>query len=285
MKHLIVELKQALYEDLGIRYEVKDAYRKVKEGVIKDSKKTRFTTKDIYGNRLKKGSFNLEVFNGVNVNISYYIIYLGNRSEMADAERNYVHWSSYNSNTNTLKTLLFYIDNEKKYVDKASQHELDHVYKSLIRNQSMPKKPVSKKIYQKAVAGASSTDALTKLVSYVIYYNNNFERDAFGNDIYSAIMQNQDKDMYSVVEETNVYRNILIIRKFIENINPKTKDIIEDIVYNTYGKHFKWWYNIAQRVVKQYIRKIGRAMAKAKYDIDGDNVNIFGGPNDLISEE
>ena len=188
MEQLILEIKKALHEDLGIRLDVKNAFNNIKTLIVRDSK-WEIYRKDEAGNMVKTGAIkNVDVFKGVKINIRYHIIYCETADEINEKKRCYPYTCYFSQEQNTLSTMLFYINDKRMYFDDSSQHELDHVYKALLTKQKMLSKKVTRDIYQRSVSEMHSDDLTIRYISYVIYYNNRFERDAFANTIYSNII-------------------------------------------------------------------------------------------------
>ena len=102
-----------------------------------------------------------------------------------------------------------------------------------------------------------------------------FEKDAIANGLYKLIMDNPNVDPYTTLEKTPHYRNIKKIKfNVIDNDN---RQLIEPVVKKYFNKSYKWFYSMANKVVKSYINKIGKILTKAYNDIYKDKTPLDGG--------
>ena len=155
-----------------------------------------------------------------------------------------------------------------------TQHEFEHIYQ-MIRSGNDLLKDTSIDMYGTALSLMKDDDVIKKLVGYVVYYNNKFEKDAFVNAIYKQIMDNNENTPTQTLKNTITYQNILTIKThLIEYQGYKNK--IETIVKTNFNKSYKWFYKMTCNVVKTYISKMGKILMKAYKDknnmpLDGNN--------------
>ena len=88
-------------------------------------------------------------------------------------------------------------------------------------------------------------------------------------------MDNPNVDPYTTLEKTPHYRNIKKIKfNVIDNDN---RQLIEPVVKKYFNKSYKWFYSMANKVVKSYINKIGKILTKAYNDIYKNKTPLDGG--------
>ena len=88
-------------------------------------------------------------------------------------------------------------------------------------------------------------------------------------------MDNPNVDPYTTLEKASHYRNIKKIKfNIIDNDN---RQIIEPVVKKYFNKSYKWFYSMANKVVKSYINKIGKILTKAYNDIYKNKTPLDGG--------
>ncbi|MBO6243292.1 MAG: hypothetical protein J6O41_01815, partial [Clostridia bacterium] len=159
------------------------------------------------------------------------------------------------------------------------QHEIEHIYQMIMSDKPLLNNILSKDIYKTAEYLIHKNDAINKIIGYVIYYNNKFEKDAFANGIYKKIMDNPSLNEFDILKQDTTYQNILIIKKYVvENTNNELKNKIEPVIKKQFNKSYKWFYNIANSVIKNYINKIGKVLVKAqqdKYTVILDDTPIY----------
>ena len=113
------------------------------------------------------------------------------------------------------------------------------------------------------------------MVGKVIYCNNKFEKDAIANGLYKLIMDNPNVDPYTTLEKTPHYRTIKKIK--FDVIDNDNRQLIEPVVKKYFNKSYKWFYSMANKVVKSYINKIGKILTKAYNDIYKNKTPLDGG--------
>lgn len=275
---LFEEIVQELNEELGISQLVSDTTNILISDISKDAKKQPYS--DVKNGCLK----NYTLF-GKKYNVFYTLYFF---ETMKDKEKTQNNNPGRSTKKNDIYVSVCYIKEINKYIDYdgTTQHELEHVYQ-IVKSKKYLLTPQSVPIYQTAVNlitnGISKQNFYETLVGFTVYYNNKFEKDAFANDIYRTIIDNPQKEPMETVKKTDTYSNIVLIEKYMESDSIFTRQIIENIVFKNFNKHYKWWYNIAKKVVNNYKTKIGKILAKAHKDLYSENslVNI----NKKILEE
>lgn len=256
--NLITEIKKSINEELGISRMVTTETNELISNIVKNAKDK------LKHNNIKNGTFDTTVF-GVPLTVEYQILYMNDISDV----------SSFNvvnpgfSNINFLSTTICYIKKQNQYIDYdgTTQHELEHVYQELMSGRNFSSKEKSKNIYITAVKLAKSTDVFEKIVGYVVYYANKFEKDAFMHEIYRQLMDNWQIDPFETIKKSVVYRNVNVIDNIINNLTDYQLQKIEEIISFNFNKQFNWWLNIAKKVVKAYTNKVGKVIVKAQNDI------------------
>lgn len=258
---LITEIKKFVNEELGLSELVKDTSKNLIAEIIKDSRKHKSLD-------VADGGFSYTLF-GKRVNILYHMYRVKDDETLGSLKID--NPGAYYENSNVLETTIVYVKEKNAYIDYAgtTRHEIKHVYQSIKKQ-----KPLlfgkSQDTYQKARTLRKSGDFFEQIVGYTIYYANNFERDAFVSTWYSLIDNSPAKDPYEVIQTTSVYKNIKIIHNFLDNLTISARQVIENICQNNFGRHFKWWKNIALRVCSDYVNRIGKIIAKAEKERNQD---------------
>ena len=267
MKDLLTEIKHRLVEELGVSDIVTASANEIQRLIIADSR-TKPKAKH------KNGNFTYD-FCKAKVDVYYDLYYLNNEQEIKMLS---LRPSRANKTDNgyMLYTTIFYIRSQNKYIayQGGLQHELEHIYQ-MIQSGKYLLTPQSSKIYRTAIRLFTIGSPAEKLVGSVIYCNNKFEKDAIANGLYKLIMDNPNVDPYTTLEKTPHYRNIKKIKfNVIDNDN---RQIIEPVVKKYFNKSYKWFYSMANKVVKSYINKIGKILTKAYNDIYKDKTPLDGG--------
>lgn len=272
-KNLITEIKKVINEELGISRTVVKETNMLIANIVKNAKEQNKQ------NNIKKGIFRTFVF-GFPIEVEYQIFYLNDSTDIK--KLNLVNPGNFKNNY--LTTTLCYLRNQNRYVDYngTTQHEIEHLFQEMKSSKDLLNNNKSKKMYNTAIKLAKSTNAFEKIVGYVIYYNNKFEKDAFINEIYKQIMDNWQIDPFETVKNTIVYKNISTIDKVTNTLTPYQKEKINEILDTTFNKTFNWWYNMAKNVVKTYTNKIGKTIIKAQNDIIKFHPHLIF--NDIIDE-
>lgn len=192
-------------------------------------------------------------------------------------------WSGgYNDEHNRLTTSIVYIEDENRFVDYmgTTQHELEHIYQTVMNKKNLISAPKTKKIYIAAKELMKSSDFFEQVVGYSIYYANKFEGDGYANSFYKMISDNPQKNPMDIIKETTMFKNIKIINDVIEQNKPYAIQAIENISVAKFGKHFNWWKNLTKRIISNYYTKIGKVIAKIEKERQGELVD----PNMAITK-
>lgn len=276
MKDLLIEIKQKLYEELGVADIVSTTSSDILSKIIQHSKTIPSEKNGI--KRFKHGDFQY-VFENNTINIVYDLYYVGTYDDIIYSIPNNRGTSRKEKNgTFTLITTVVYVRDINKYVDfnGTLQHEFEHVYQMIKSGKSLLSNRKSLNLYNKARELKNSSDLYKKIVGTVIYYGCKFEKDAFANGIYKQIMDNPYNNPYETLKNTIVYNNINVIREYVLKTN-NNKEKFTEIVKNNLGKNYIWFYNLANNVVKTYVNKIGKVFAKAYNDLNKENPQLDGG--------
>lgn len=270
MKDLLTEIKNSLYEELGISKEVTRVSNDIISQIIKDSKKLPIS-------KVKTNTINYQYNNNL-IEVEYVLYYVIDEEDFNETRQYITAGESNKINTQKyyLKTNIVYRKDINQYIDYngMTQHEFEHIYQ-MIRSGNDLLKDTSIDMYGTALSLMKDDDVIKKLVGYVVYYNNKFEKDAFVNAIYKQIMDNNENTPTQTLKNTITYQNILTIKThLIEYQGYKNK--IETIVKTNFNKSYKWFYKMTCNVVKTYISKMGKILMKAYKDknnmpLDGNN--------------
>lgn len=268
MKDLITEIRSAINEELGISKIVNAATKEIFDTIVSDSEQD-----DWFGDR-KKGDFDIQVraFGNVNINVVYDVYRVQSVGEFTKPVKPY---STPSSNGFTLKTFLLYVKGTKQYIDYKGgmQHEVEHIYQMLRKHKHLLTEPTSINMYNAAKAMKSSENALIRLVGYVIYYNNDFERDAYINAIYRDVMNNPKQDVYETLRQNPVYKKLDVIKRCILDSNAWDSQI-DAITQAYFGKSVEWLRKMTERMLKTYMNKIGKVLAKGQKDLNENKSNF-----------
>ena len=193
-------------------------------------------------------------------------------------------YQKYVKRNNTLKTSLCYIKETNQYVDPSSQHEIEHIFQEILSNGNLLKTTKSNYMYSNAVYLAKQNDKYKKLVGFSIYYSFNFEKDAFANDIYSLVIQNPTENYLELLSKTKVFQNIKYIENKIKHLSNKDIEQITPLLKLYFNKTLKWWRKNTIKTIHNYKIKIGKAIAKAQYDLNKNGI-IFDNFNRNVNIE
>ena len=270
-----MEIKNSLYEEMGISKEVTNISNDILSSIIKDSKTIPY-------NDIKKHNFIYE-YNGNKIYVDYTLYYVLDEDSINtvikhDNINTFGESDRKSKNIYYLKTTVFYQRDINKYVDYNGtiQHEFEHIYQMIKSGKHLLSNVITKDIYTTADYLRHKSDIISKLIGYTIYYNNRFEQDAFANGLYKKIMDNPTSNPYDILQQDVTYKNVLTIKKYIlENNTYQTT--IDTVVQKQFNKTYKWFHKIAENMVKTYIRKMSRTLLKAQNDkktspLDGDNM-------------
>ena len=169
---------------------------------------------------------------------------------------------------NLLRTSVIFIRKDGLFVDYngTTQHEIEHIYQTFKTGKSLLSKEKSKQMYIIALKLTDSDKYYDQIVGWSVYYACKFEKDAFMNTLYRKISDNQQEDPEEIIKETNLYNNLRIINDAVENHSGFSREAIENVCLSNFGKHFTWWKNLANKMVKAYMNKIGKVLLKVEKD-------------------
>lgn len=276
MKNLLTEIKEKLYEELGVADIVSTASSNLLSEIIKHSKTV---PSGKYGiQRFKHGEFNY-LFENNTINVFYDLYYMSTYDDIKySIPSNRGTSNKINNNVYKLKVTIVYIRDINKYIDVNGniQHELEHIYQMIKSGKNLLSKSGSRILYRNAEILRGFSDIYSKIVGTVIYYACKFEKDAFANAIYKQIIDNPNVNPYETLKSTITYQNINIIKQRVLDTEIY-KDKYANIVKIYFSKNYQWFYNLANKVVKTYINKIGKVYAKAFNDLNKKNPQLDGG--------
>ena len=276
MKNLLTEIKEKLYEELGVADIVSTASSNLLSEIIKHSKTV---PSGKYGiRRFKHGEFNY-LFENNTLNVFYDLYYVSTYDDINySIPPNSGTSNKINNNVYKLKVTIVYIRDINKYIDVNGniQHELEHIYQMIKSGKHLLSKSGSRTLYRNSEILRGFSDIYSKIVGTVIYYACKFEKDAFANAIYRQIMNNPNVNPYETLKSTITYQNINIIKQHVLDTEIY-KDKYANIVKTYFGKNYQWFYNLANKVVKTYINKIGKVYAKAYNDLNKKSPQLDGG--------
>ena len=263
---LLKEIKRLVKEELGISDEVKEHVSKIFKDIITDAKIRGKNEKP----NVKTGQFVYRI-DDVSICVKYKVMYLNDMSEFDTTE--YVASSDFlNRKYLNLVTTLVYDRSQNKYIDfdGTLQHEFEHIYQQMKSGKPLTVRRTSNEIYEQACELIHDGNTnLERVVGYAVYYNCKFEKDAYANDMYKNIMDNELDDPYTIVKNSLTYRNVNAIKHVV--LDKDNSEKIAPIVKNVFGKTYNWFHRIATHMVKEYNKKIGKALTKAIKDIEEKN--------------
>ena len=169
----------------------------------------------------------------------------------------------FNEGRKRLNTTIVYVKNENRYYDYdgTAQHEIEHAYQTKLSGQSLLR-PKNIGMYLKADKLQKENDAISQIVGYTVYYANKFEVDGKINGLYRLIKENWEDDPMEIIKTTALYYNLKVIKEHAEKGDWMFKMGIEKVCMDNFGKHYKWWKNMALSTTSFYARKIGKMLAK-----------------------
>jgi hypothetical protein len=269
---LITEIKNIIKEELSISDEVLKAKKTIISAIIKDSKAREKEVSPI-ANYVKRGQFN-EVLFEKDYLVKYEVYYVNN-----DWGYKYVleKCPGGYSNSSEIFIHLVYVKEKNQYIDVVgdAQHELGHIYQAIRKNKWLLSNKLTGDIYKKACdLKNNGTTLAEQLVGYTLYYNNNFERDAFANGTYSMMVDNNVTEPIKYLKQTVNFQNVLAIERVLETGN--YKEGIDAVAKSAFGKSYAWWANIARRMVSTYKVKMGKVIAKYQKEYLSPDKKLIG---------
>ena len=280
MKDLLTEIKIKINEESGIADEVNNMTNNIINNIIMNSRKNK-------GVNFVSNSFNF-VENNISIKVNYQLFRVATITDIDSLSFPFGNnglSKRTNNNNFELKTIIIYIKDLNKYIDYdgTTQHEVEHIFQMLKSNSDLIEKPKSKSLYNKAINLITGTkDFYHNIIGFVIYYNNKFEKDAFINDTYRMLMDNPLTQFETLVNN-KTYININIIKKYIVD-SDKLKTKLIPILKNELNKNYNWFYNMASKVVKNYINKFGKIYVKAQKDINEQYTILDNNFNNILLE-
>jgi hypothetical protein len=119
--------------------------------------------------------------------------------------------------------------------NEVIQHELNHLYQKIYKLDNI--KTVSQNtfnkwmpLYDKAINNINNANKYISDISYVYYYLNNGEQDAYINGLYGNIMNSKPNNIEEFVKTTRQYKTLnklKEIEKSIYNWNENDEELIE----------------------------------------------------------
>ena len=216
------------------------------------------------------------IFNCFNVlNSSKYEIY-AQRYRIGNAEttlEKYIVFVSAGFISGTLKT----------NVKSLLQHEIEHLYqyfkgKRLNSYDSTFSKngPAAyKKAYSILSSNSGNIDKETFYVAYIIYTLSESEVDAFVNQLYRELEENQENNVDEVLKDSNAYIYYRTSKRLL-NIIKANRDDFEQVVED-FGFEYDKFIKIFSKLSKKYILKIGKVLTRYSEENQPDEVLL----NDL----
>ena len=265
---LITEIKKQLFEELGVSDKVTKAAKDIFKAIIYDSK--------LHGRAKNKSGAVQYSFDGIDVDVIYYLYYVRTVEDFDDSK--FIANSDMVSPKHFIvRTTVLYDYSQNKYVDPEGslQHELEHVYQQASSGNLLLQKEKSRDIYRISERLINSERNSERIVGFIVYYNNRFEKDAIANEFYKTIMDNPNENPFELLKSSKMYNNLKVIEKVIVNTN-KYKNTFEKIAFDNFGKHYDWLKNMATSICKAYTIKIGKIMAKAHNDLYANGTQLDG---------
>lgn len=264
---LLTEIKRIIKEEYGISDVVNLETRKIINTIKAYHPKK--AKQIVNGFPLSEGKISDYKFLNFTIDLYFRIYYITDISEITLINDINPGNTDFDKNAQKYFIQTTVICNNGNFTDYngTTEHEVDHLFKIKKTDKMLLVKPINQEIYQKARNMAIRSDFYSQIIGYVIYYNNNFERDAFASEMYRIIMDNPHTEPIETIKKNVTYKNIKIINTFIENITAKDESKIENILLNNFGKHYQWWYSMSKNVVKNYYTKIGKIIVKAEKDL------------------
>lgn len=267
---LLEGVKNVMREELGISEQVKKHADEIYKEIVNHARM--IGTEKRPG--VKIGNF-IYRFGGVSVNVTYKVVYVDTVDKFDPDE--YIGDSAFLSPTEfDLNTTLVYDRSKNKYIDLDGtlQHEFEHIFQQAKSGKPFLLNDKTRDIYNKALGLINNPASnAEKIVGYTVYYNFKFEKDAYANDLYKTIMDNPYENPYVILKNNMVYKNVSVIRKSVLERDNKKK--YEPIALSTFGKGYNWFIGIARNMVKNYMNKVGKVMAKAYKDLETKNSDNY----------
>ena len=269
---LLNEIAGKVNEELGISNEVTDAVNHLISLVANDIR--RLPTQHDY---FKSGKIKNAEFFGKKCTLTYNVLYVSTRNAARYARTPGNIPGYYDEFDNVFHTTLFYLGDEHKYVDfkGVTQHEMEHFFQLVKTGKTTFLNPEQNEMYFKGANLLRESDYGKHVVGLLIYYSCRFEETAFVNTLYRMIMNQPNDDPISVVKSTSFYNNIMVLKRAVSycdqsNITNKGKQI-EAACRSEFGKSLNWFVKLTNKTVKRYMRGFGRAITKAKLDLERAN--------------
>ena len=266
MASFLREIKEVVKEELGVSDEVKKHVEGIFRDIIMDAKLNGVNEKP----NIKTGEFFYQVGKTM-VKVIYKVIYLNNMNEL-DQDDYVANTDFLSPKSFELTTTLIYDRSQNKYVDfdGSLQHEFEHLYQEMRAGKPFLIKDKSRDIYEKAIElTMTATKKSEKIVGYAVYYNSKFEQDAYANDIYKMMMDNRCDNPYSVLKNSDTYRNVNYIKGVV--LDKDNSAIFGPIVEKHFGKTYNWFYRLTKHMVGEFKKRVGKAYVKALKDIEEQN--------------
>ena len=216
------------------------------------------------------------IFNCFNVlNSSKYETYV-QKYRIGNAEtilEKYIVFVSAGFISGTLKT------NVKSFL----QHEIEHLYQyfkskrlnSYVSTFSKNGPTAYKKAYSILSSNSGNIDKETFYAAYIIYTLSESEIDAFVNQLYRELEENQENNVDEVLKDSNAYIYYTTSERLL-NIIKANRDDFEHVVEN-FGFEYDKFIKIFSKLSKRYVLKIGKVLTRYSEENQPDEVLL----NDL----
>lgn len=252
---LINEVKKVVTEELGVSNAVSDMTKEVIRKIVENCKGVRKR----YDGSAINGRVLIDLW-GTKYLVGYNLFCVADENDIKGLDADmFEAWSD--TTKFEMVIPLFYIKNKNKYLDYdgSIQHEVLHVYQSTKTTALL--KRTSKEIYQKAVAMINSDNGVESIVGFVLYYNNKFEQDAFANEFYRKLKEQNVLNPLDFLKTTTIYQNITVIKELVIDTDQYSR-LLSKVVKDNFGKGYFWFLNMAKSVYSTYITKLGKVIAK-----------------------
>ena len=263
-------------EELGISELVKTETQKLIDKIVADS--NRWQKKEnarvpscglTMSFQTLSGKFKTLLF-GKAIDVIYQIKVVSNENELKSLKIS--NAGSFSADNSVLKTTIVYMADKQQYFDfnGTTEHEVKHIFQFINSGKKFLAKNKTRSMYKTALMLTDMHDYYEQVVGWTIYYACKFERDAFVSGLYRKVIDNWSETPIDVIKQTNLYKNLKIISDEVERESTTSVQRIEDVCEKYFGKHYKWWKNIAKQTVSGYLTKIGKVLAKIEKDRDGE---------------
>ena len=269
---LFNEIVQKVNEELGVSNEVSDAVNYLISLVANDVKRPP-TSRDSF----KRGEIKNVEFFGKKCTLTYDVLFVRKRDIARYVQAPTSTPGYYDEKKNVFHTTLYYIGDEQQYVDYGgvTQHEMEHFYQLVKTGKETFLNQEQDKLYYKAVGMMHSYNYGERIVGLLIYFSCRYEEAAFLNTFYKAIMNRPNDEPIYVIKDSYAYQCIREIKFALKDVTsakvPYYKSQVEAACKKTVGKDINWFINTANKTVKRYMRCFGRAITKAKLDLERAN--------------